>query len=35
MRFNELLERQAESMRVYATESVPVSNGSQIQPGKA
>ncbi|TMW89891.1 hypothetical protein EJD97_016513 [Solanum chilense] len=32
MRFNELLERQAESMRVYATESVPVSNGSQIQP---
>ncbi|KAG5583499.1 hypothetical protein H5410_054126 [Solanum commersonii] len=31
-RFNELLERQAESMRMYATESVPVSNGSQIQP---
>ncbi|KAK6778974.1 hypothetical protein RDI58_025692 [Solanum bulbocastanum] len=34
-RFNELLERQAESMRTYATRSIPVSDGSQIQPDGA
>lgn len=33
-KFNDLLQRQVEAMQMYATGSVPISNGSQIQPGK-
>ncbi|XP_055808065.1 uncharacterized protein LOC129876613 [Solanum dulcamara] len=32
MRFNDMLERQVKSMHMYATGSIPMSNGSQIQP---
>ncbi|XP_009801804.1 uncharacterized protein LOC107805798 [Nicotiana tabacum] len=31
-KFNDLLQRQVEAMQMYATGSVPISNGSQIQP---
>ncbi|XP_059295737.1 uncharacterized protein LOC132049092 [Lycium ferocissimum] len=31
-RFNDLLERQVESMHMFATGSIPVSNGSQLRP---
>ncbi|KAJ8534216.1 hypothetical protein K7X08_007540 [Anisodus acutangulus] len=31
-RFNDLLQRQVESMQMYATGSIPMSNGSQIPP---